>query len=75
MQNVQNEFDKQNRNNDLAPFREVTNEEVDLIIDSYKGKLIKGRFQIEKFIGKGTCGQVYLVNDIKKKNRSDKHKT
>ena len=34
MQNVQNEFDKQNRNNDLAPFREVTNEEVDFILKS-----------------------------------------
>ena len=34
MQNLQNEFDKQNRNNDLAPFREVTNEEVDFILKS-----------------------------------------
>ena len=34
MQNLQSEFDKQNRNNDLAPFREVTNEEVDFILKS-----------------------------------------
>ena len=34
MQNLQNEFDKQNRNNDLAPFREVTNEEIDFILKS-----------------------------------------
>ncbi|MDA9803281.1 transglycosylase domain-containing protein [Flavobacteriaceae bacterium] len=34
MQNLQKEFDKQNRNNDLAPFREVTKEEVDFILKS-----------------------------------------
>jgi len=34
MQNLQNEFDKQNKSNDLAPFREVTNEEVDFILKS-----------------------------------------
>ena len=35
MQNLQKEFDKQNRNNDLAPFREVTKEEVDFILKSW----------------------------------------
>ncbi len=34
MRNLQNEFDKQNKDNDLAPFREVTDEEVDFILKS-----------------------------------------
>jgi penicillin-binding protein 1A len=34
MQNLQLEFDKQNKNNKLAPFRDVTNDEVDHILNS-----------------------------------------
>ena len=34
MRNLQDEFDRQNKDNDLAPFREVTDEEVDFILKS-----------------------------------------